>query len=224
MTVTEQVPAALRGSGAELTDAEIARLVDKGHQHVNQTCRRLAEQGLIVRDSSLGSITKRVATDPPTRARSAMRPQSAPVAEDRSREGNVQSRVVAYLAGTGWTIVSVADTARRDHGIDVVAEQDGVQLMVGAKGWPSTTYARGKRAGQLKPTQPNLQATHWFAEGLATLIRRGAEPNSRLALALPDMPRYRSLRAEAGWALRRLNMIVYLVEAAGSVQTWEGAN
>lgn len=223
--MTDTEPTALRGSGAGLTDAELARLVDKGHQHVNQTCRRLAEQGLIVRDSSLGSITNRVATDPLTRTRSKIGPQAAaPVAEDWSREGNVQSRVVVYLAGTGWTIVSVADTARRELGVDVVAEQDGVRLLVDVKGWPSTTYARGERAGQQKPTQPSLRATHWFADGLTTLIRRGAEPNSRLALALPDKPRVWSLLAEAGWALRRPNIIVDLVEAGGSVRIWEGEN
>ena len=52
----------------------------------------------------------------------------------------------------------------------------GSELLVEVKGWPSTTYAKGERAGQPKPTQPTLQATHWFAEGLTTLIRRGAEP------------------------------------------------
>ncbi len=96
--------------------------------------------------------------------------------------------------------------------------------MVEVKGWPSSTYARGERAGQPKPTQPTLQATHWFSEALTSLIRRGAEPGSRLAMGLPDMPRYRMLLGEAGWALDRLDITVYLVAADGAVEIWEREN
>ncbi len=87
-------------------------------------------------------------------------------------------------------------------------------------GWPSTAYARGDRAGLPNPIQP----THWFAEGLTTLIRCDAELSSKLALALPDKPRYRALLAETGLAIRRMEIIVYLVEADGVVHTWEPEN
>jgi hypothetical protein len=43
-------------------------------------------------------------------------------------------------------------------------------------------------------------------------------------MGLPDMPRYRALLGEAGWALARLDITVYLVTAEGAVQTWEGEN
>ena len=49
MTVADRVLHALRGSSAGISDAELARLLGKGHQHINQTCRTLADQGLIVR-------------------------------------------------------------------------------------------------------------------------------------------------------------------------------
>lgn len=118
----------------------------------------------------------------------------------------------------------VAGTAQRERGVDIEAKRDGQQLLVEVKGWPSTTYARGERAGQPNRTQPTNQAGHWFAEALTTLIRRGAEPGTRLAMGLPDKPRYRTLLNETGWALERLDITVYLVAAEGAVQTWEREN
>ncbi|MGH3304406.1 MAG: hypothetical protein ACRDOK_22545 [Streptosporangiaceae bacterium] len=226
MTVADQVLQALRGNSAGLTDAELAALLGKRHQHINVTCRRLADNGVIVRDGSPGSITNRLAADPPppASAQTKVPPPTEPADDDWAWEGNIQARVVTHLAREGWQIISVADTARRVQGTDIIAERDGTRLLAEVKGWPSTTYARGERAGQLKPTQPTLQATHWFAEGLTTLIRRGVESNSRLVLALPDKPRYLTLLAEAGWALRRLEIVVYLVEPDGSVQPWEREN
>jgi hypothetical protein len=228
MTVANQVLQALRSSSAGMSDAELAGLLGKRHQHINQTCRTLADQGLIVRDTSLGSITNRLATVAPPRISDwPARPPAGPVDHDWAWEGNVQSSVVTQLAATGWRIVAVADTGRRQQGADIIAERDGTRLLVEVKGWPSTTYARGDRGdrvGQPKPTQPTIQATHWFAEGLTTLIRRGADLGTRLALALPDTPRYRTLLAEAGWATQRLEIIVYLVEADGAVHTWEPEN
>jgi Holliday junction resolvase-like predicted endonuclease len=225
MTVADDVLNALRDNAVGLTDAELAALLGKRHQHINMTCRSLADSGLIVRDGSFGSITNRLAADPPAgQIRRPMRVPAEPADEHWTWEGNVQSCVVTYLAGTGWRILSVADTARREQGIDVVAERDGARLLVEVKGWPSTTYARGERAGQPKPTQPSMQAAHWFAEGLTTLIRRGDAPGVRLALALPDKPRYRTLLSEAAWALERLDLTAYLVSADGTVQTWEREN
>jgi hypothetical protein len=225
MTVANQVLEALRSSPAGMSDAELAGLLGKRHQHINQTCLTLADQGLIVRHSSLGSITNRLATVAPSRASDRPSvPLPAGPMDDWAWEGNVQAGVVRQLAAMGWRIVAVADTARRHKGPDIIAERDGTRLLVEVKGWPSTTYARGERSGQPKPTQPTLQATHGFAEGLTTLIRRGADLSTRLALALPDMPRYRTLLAEAGWAIQRLEIIVYLVEADGVVHTWEPEN
>jgi hypothetical protein len=216
---------ALGRSTAGLTDAELATLLGKRHQQINQTCRLLADQGVIVRDGSFGLITNRLAArgaDPSPTVR-APRPSSSPE-HDWTWEGNVQARVVAHLSQTGWNIISVADTARREPGIDVVAERDGRRLLLEVKGWPSTTYSRGERAGQPKPTQPTLQATHWFAEGLTTLIRRGSSPGAALALVLPDKPRYRTLLAQARWAIERLEMTIYLVTEDGSVLTWQKEN
>lgn len=225
MTVAEDVLHALRTSPTGMTDAELASLLGKGHQQVNQTCRLLAQQGQILSSGSPGTITNQVATSL-LAGIPEQRPPVTPTAaeKDWAWEGNVQARVVTYLAGTGWNIISVADTARRAQGTDILAERDGRRLLVEVKGWPSTTYARGERAGQPKPTQPTLQAAHWFADGLTSVIRRGRDATALLALALPDKPRYRTLLDQVGWALARLDITTYLVADDGSVQTWKREN
>jgi hypothetical protein len=63
-----------------------------------------------------------------------------------------------------------------------------------------------------------------FVEGLAKLTIRGAEPGLQLALALPGKPAYRTFLGEAGWALKRLDITVYLVTAEGAVEIWEREN
>lgn len=65
-------------------------------------------------------------------------------------EGNVQAAVVAHLAAEGWRILRVADTHSREHGVDIQARRRGTRLLVEVKGYPSSTYARGDKAGQPK--------------------------------------------------------------------------
>jgi hypothetical protein len=220
MTVAHDVIRALRAHPAGMTDAELAKLLDKNHPHVNQVCHRLANQGLIVRDDSHGDIVNLLSGDAPSPQPPAQRVTRGSSEQEWAWEGNVQSCLVTHLAANGWAILRVADTAQRERGADIIATRDGQRLLVEVKGWPSTIYAKGAQAGQPKPTQPTLQAAHWFAEALTSLIRRGAEPGFRLAMGLPDMPRYRTLLGEADWALDRLDITVYLVTAMGAVQVW----
>jgi Holliday junction resolvase-like predicted endonuclease len=209
-----------------MTDAELADQLDKGHQQINGTCRRLAKQGRIARGPYPGrGLVNKVSNDAPSSP--VMSPQRSvhrAADEEWEREEGVQSRIVTYLVTNGWSIIQVANTARRERGVDIIAKRNGQELLVEVKGWPSTTYARGERAGQPKPTQPSTQAGHWFAEALLTLVKRGAEPGTRLAMGLPDKLRYRTLLNEAGWALERLEITAYLVTAEGAVQTWEREN
>jgi hypothetical protein len=221
MTVADDVLRALRARPNGMTDAELAALLRKRHQHINQTCRTLADRGLLIRDDAYGGIINKVSGVTAERQTREPRPPAGSTAQEWTLEGNVQSRMVSHLAKVGWSIIAVANTAQRERGVDIIAEVDGRRMLVEVKGWPSTTYARGERAGQPKPTPPSMQATHWFAELLTSLIRRGAEGGSRLAMGLPDMSRYRNLLGEAAWALERLGITVYLVAADGAVRVWE---
>lgn len=139
-------------------------------------------------------------------------------------EGNVQASVARFLVVAGWTIESAADTASRQRGIDLVATKGGRRLAVEVKGYPGTVYARGERAGQPKPTAPTTQARHWFAQALLTAVLvGGAEERAEVAIAFPDMPRFRDLIARSEWALRRLGVRVILVNEGGDVEELFGS-
>jgi len=133
-------------------------------------------------------------------------------------EGNVQTAIVDHLLAEGWTIVSAADTATKEAGIDVLAERGGVRLAVEVKGYPSDRYMSGKRRGQPKTTRPPTQARHWYAGALlTTVLTKGAHPDWTLALAFPDFPTYRSLLERTAPSLRALDVAVYLVSEDGRV-------
>lgn len=134
-------------------------------------------------------------------------------------EGNVQATVARFLASEGWAIESVADTASRQRGIDLVATNGARRLAVEVKGYPGTFYARGERAGQPKPTAPTNQARHWFAQALlAAVLTGGSREQVEIALAFPDMPRFRDLIVRTEWALRRLGIRVLLADESGRVE------
>ncbi|HEY9566334.1 MAG TPA: hypothetical protein VIR30_21435 [Nocardioides sp.] len=134
-------------------------------------------------------------------------------------EANVQAALVTALAGEGWRILSVANTATKEHGIDVIASRDDQTAGVEVKGYPSRGYADPARAGEIKRTSPSTQAGHWYSQAVLAAMRlRGKEPQWRSVIALPDFPRYRDLHAETAGSLAAAQIEVWWVDQAGAVQ------
>lgn len=134
-------------------------------------------------------------------------------------EGNVQAALVTYLALEGWEVVRVADTDSGEQGHDVHARRDGIRLLAEVKGYPSERYVRGPKRGQRKPTSPNLQARHWFANALLTgHLTRGAEPNARVALVFPDFVTYRRLAERTRDPLGGAGIEVWFVHPDATVE------
>ena len=177
---------------AQLT-AELRRTRSKVvHQTANALCRALAADGLIVRDAANGPIVNRLAVAAPV-----MPPVDFASSRPWPWEGAVQGLVVDRLGDLGARIESQADTARREHGTDVVAVLAGRRLHVEVKGWPGREYADLRRAGETKRTPPTMQAAHWFAGAVSSAMKlRHVHPRDRVVVALPDLPRYRTLHGE----------------------------
>jgi hypothetical protein len=70
--------------------------------------------------------------------------------EEWHTEARVQASVVRSLIANEWKIVSVADTAARQHGVDVLARRNDEQIATEVKGFPSRHYANPARAGETK--------------------------------------------------------------------------
>ncbi len=159
--------------------------------------------------------------DRPTRFAGPRRPATASTgaAGEWHSEANVQAALVIALGADGWRIVSVADTATRERGVDVVASRGNLTVGVEVKGFPSRTYADPARAGEAKRTSPSTQASHWFAQAVLAAMRlRAREPRWRSIIALPDFPRYRDLHAETVGSLAAAQIEVWWVDQAGRLE------
>ncbi|GAB2664629.1 hypothetical protein GCM10009743_45970 [Kribbella swartbergensis] len=141
-----------------------------------------------------------------------------PSASEWHSEANIQSMLVTALAANGWSILSVANTATKERGIDVIATRDGQTIGIEVKGFPSRTYANPERAREQKRTSPSTQAGHWFAQAVLAAMRlRGKEPTWRSVIALPDFPRYRDLHSETVASLEAAGVEVWWVDRTGAL-------
>jgi hypothetical protein len=136
-------------------------------------------------------------------------------------EGNVVDAVACALASRGWTIESRADCRSKERGPDLRASKAGRVLLVEAKGYPSTSYRDPRRADERKPTNPTNQAQQWYSHALLKVLRlQNAHPQAKIALALPDFPRYQTLFGETKLGLQKLGVAVLIVNASSQLQEW----
>jgi hypothetical protein len=228
-SIKDRILALLAEAGPPLDDDQIAARIGVVRQQVNDRCRQLARSRQIVRgrDTDAKIVNRRVPSSPlPARppASSASTPPTggvAPRADEPSDwfwEGHVQARLRDHFVVQGWRLLRESNCLLRERGIDLLLERHGAQLAIEVKGFPSSTYGRGPLKGQPKPTQPTLQAKHWFAEALLAAIRiLSKHPEYAVAVGFPDMPRYRSLIESTGHALTRLGLGVFLVQDGGPI-------
>lgn len=138
--------------------------------------------------------------------------------EEWHREANVQAAVVRHLSIEGWAVLSVANTATKEHGLDIVAQRGDVTAGIEVKGYPSRFYAAAGREGEQKPTQPATQARVWFDSAVVAAMRlRTSQPSLMSVVALPDFLTYRRLASGIAWALDRCEIQVWWVSDAGIV-------
>ena len=149
-------------------------------------------------------------------------PANAPTTDPQADwywEGNLQATVVRHLVRGGWDIVRFADTAAREHGIDIEARRNDERLAVEVKGFPSRHYVRGPKQGQPKPTSPTVQARHWFANALlSAMVLIGDDYERRTVIALPDASTYRSLSERTAYPRAASKIEVWLVTRGGEVE------
>jgi hypothetical protein len=133
-------------------------------------------------------------------------------------EENVVASVVSFLKTEGWTIESVANTEARSPGADIRAVRSEELLIVEAKGYPGTVYARGENKGKPKPTKPGVQARHWYGQVMFDAILRQSQfPSAMVMIALPDFPVFSNLISRTDHALKKLGIGVFLVREACTV-------
>lgn len=146
MTNTDKVLSTL--SVAELCDDCLSTASGvKPRQTVYAICTKLFEAHTIIRHHGKcnhcrkAKLVNRACDTQQSRTETAA-PDKPPLSEGRGTdawywEGNVQARVVSYLAYNGYKIQNVANTAPREPGKDILAvTPDGCELWVSVKGYP----------------------------------------------------------------------------------------
>lgn len=124
---------------------------------ISHTARRhLAALGYEVHSEIDSRTTPRIGASAAPAVGPARAPRPGHVADDEEwhTEANAQAAVVTNLAGRGWRILSVANTATKERGIDVIAVLDGCTAGVEVKGFPSRNYADPSRSSETKRTPP----------------------------------------------------------------------
>ncbi|KAF6558319.1 hypothetical protein G9G63_25980 [Paenibacillus sp. EKM202P] len=181
-------------------------------QTVYSICRALFEASYIIRKPSKceychrSKITSKL-LDTKYQKEGAPLPSSANFAiKPWYWEGNVQGHVVSYLVQNKYQIRSVADTASRTTGKDIIAlTPDGKELWVSVKGYPEKSS--------------NVQARHWFSGALFDLILyHGENAQVKLGIALPgDFSTYTNLLPRIKWLKDLMQFEVYWVTEEGIV-------
>ncbi len=216
MTIKDQIIEYLQRHPEGADDDYLAKVLDlSARQQANSRCRQLESEGLVERRRVRGKIHNfwigdkggRVTTTPSS-VKETKQPQTNPKKDNWFWEGNVQSQVVRFLAGQGYDIMSVADTASHQRGKDIIAEKDSLPMWVSVKGYP---------AGTAK-THPSTQAGHWFKQAVFDILEyRGEDKEVKLGLAIPDFSRYRDLAQRISWLQPLAIFTYYWVQESGDV-------
>lgn len=216
-TIKERIAEYLKRHPEGVDDDVLARNLNlSARQQANSRCRQPEEEGLVKRRKVHGKIHNFWIGGEGRGVKAAKRPSARKEEVEKKDyhdawywEGNVQATVVGYLAGQGYSVMSVADTASRQRGKDIEAVYEGKQVWVSVKGYPK----RKKR------THHSTQAGHWFMNAVFDILEhRGEDEEAELGLALPDFPRYRDLAARIAWLQPLAKFTYYWVQETGEVK------
>lgn len=172
----ERIIELLRESSG-LSDREIADVLfgnGSAQQPVNQTCRALESQGIIIRSKLDGRIKNFLADK---RQESIQKPQGAMVvtrSDSFLSEDILKKYLENWLIHIGWK-VQVA--WGHSQGIDICAIQDSKRWVIEVKG-----------EGSRPPMRVN-----YFLSILGETLQRMNDPVSDYSIALPDLQQYRKL-------------------------------
>lgn len=224
--LTDVAPDAIRKHAVRINDTwypaiqafEVATGIPRS-EFISHTARRhLAALGFEVAGNVEPRTTSPTAPAVPAAAAAGPAATGLELGGEWHTEANVQAALVTAMAAEGWRILSVANTATKEHGIDVIASRDGRTVGVEVKGFPSRNYADPARAGEAKRTSPSTQAGHWYSQAVLAAMRlRGKEPAWGSVIALPDFPRYRDLHDETAGSLAAAQIEVWWVAQTGAV-------
>jgi len=224
MTMADRFSRALRGGPTPMCDdcvSEVARCANR--QSANLTGSRMAREYQIIRGKGECArcgrykIVSRFSIGAPeatvsnwTNAQATLPADPSPDDRPWHWEGHIESVLATYLAGQGYRLRQVIDTASKTTGVDIIAERDGQTLWVTVKGYPTGT-AR---------TNAGTQSRHWFSHAMFDVARyRTERADIAIGVGLPDgFTSYLNLAPKIAWLKESVPFRFYWVSADGTVR------
>ncbi len=217
MAKRDDVLAALNDTGKPVCDDCLVPLAGlASRQQANAIGRALKSRALIVRGVGVCSACGKSKT---VSGQAGVSLPQADHHESRSDdrpwywEGNVQDAVVDFLSERGFRILSAANTATKEAGVDIIASGPaGTEWWITVKGYPERKPN--------KVTNPSTQARHWFSHAMFDIVvYRSKEKRIALGVALPDgFKTYHHLREKASWLHESAPFTYFWVGGDGSVR------
>ena len=154
-----------------LTDRQITDLIynaEAPQQPINQACRQLQNQGIIIRRKINNRIQNTLANGVNLPA------EEKTITTSLLSEDNLKKYLTQWLEQNGWkTTVAWG----HKQGVDIDATKNGQRWIIEVKG-----------IGTLQPMRVN-----YFIAVLGETIQRMDDPKAQYSIALPDIQQYRGL-------------------------------
>lgn len=168
MTQKEKIIMELLNEGGQ-TDTQLETKLNMRHQSINQACRELEREGLLIRDKSQGVIR-----NIPTKKPYVPKTQVQPAETEGLHEEPMKQILNAWLKEQGW---STRVAWGKSHGTDIDATKDNQRWIIEVKGCGSR----------------NAMRVNYFLAILGEMLQRMDDPNAKYSIALPDMQQFRNL-------------------------------
>jgi hypothetical protein len=212
-----------------LTDREITDILfgpDKPPQNVNQTCRNLGSQGIILRqlrdDNKIGNFPTAVApkidtdkkpkepekpkkpkkTEKPKKPKKPEKPtkKQTKVKIDALPKDKIKKVLVKRLKSKGWSTKVAKGHAK---GADIDAKKGKKRWIIEVKG-----------PGSRQPMRVN-----YFLSILGEILQRMDDPKAKYSIALPDLKQYRGLwKKLPKVAKERIKISIIFVDKNGKIK------
>ena len=133
-------------------------------------------------------------------------------------EDQVVDAVCRKLASDGYSIAQRALATQ--HGYDIVARKDGVDLIVEAKGARSSKTGTARYGSEFNRNQ----VFDHVAKAVLKALRVVSSSEAQAGIALPDNANHRREVEQVAPALRRAGVAVFWVDDGGNVRIDAPAN
>ena len=182
------------------TDTDLEKKLNAVHQAVNQACRALEKDGLLIRranpeeDGRIGNFPSEAKLPEPAPAFKVV-DTGTPLEEE-----DIKHILTDRLTAEGWTVKTAWG---HQPGVDIDARRGQERWLIEIKG-----------PGSRQPMRVN-----YFIGILGETLQRMDDPAARYSIALPDMTQYRGLWARLPkLAKERTTIDILFVDSNGNIE------